>query len=374
MGPLVRFFKQSGVVVAATLGAGIFALPYVFATAGWLTGIFYLLVLSIFIITAHSVYLGVLEKLGEKHRLLGLAHSYLGKFGYTLGLFSILGGLLLTLVVYLTLGGQFVGLLIPGISPLLAAIPFWLVCSLRFFVGARRNTALEISGVVLVSAIVVFIFFEAQPQGVLSSIKLFDLQNLFLPFGVILFALAGWTAVEPVYELESGSRPDFAPKHQAYFALGAGTLAVALLYAMFVLGILASAPLITSDTLSGLLGWPRFEFSLLAVLGIFAMWVSYFLIGLEIKNSLESDLRINRFLSVSIVLFLPLILLAMGANNFLKIIGLVGGVFLSLQYLLIIFVGKKILNPTGIKKFFLNFISLVFILAAVYEIYYFIVG
>src|SRR5258708_5363686 len=109
------FFRVAAIVAAATIGDGIFALPYVFYRAGWLASLFYLVVLAVFVSTAHVIYLATLEKRGEKERLLGLTRKYLGIPGFWVGFIAIEIGLILTLVAYLILGTQFIHLALPTV-------------------------------------------------------------------------------------------------------------------------------------------------------------------------------------------------------------------------------------------------------------------
>ena len=73
------------------------------------------------------------------------------------------------------------------------------------------------------------------------------------------------------------------------------------------------------------------------------------------------------------MLFVPLILIWLGFNNFLETVGLVGGVFLAFQYLLIVLVSRKVLALKGFKRIVSDLVILIFALAIVYEIYYFVI-
>lgn len=369
MSRLTVFLREAGLVAAATFGAGIFALPYVFVKAGWLVGIFYLLILSAIIIFAHALYFRVLEAVDEKERLLGLAKDYLGVSGYYLSLVAIVAGLLLALVIHLILGGQFIVLLWPGVGGTVAIFIFWLLASAPLFFRERRVLNLEFFGVVFMAGVMLLIFSSAWPRVGLLTATALNFNNVFLPFGAVLFALAGWTAIEPLYGFHKRigqSKP--APVS----ALAWGTVLAAALYTLFVSGILGSAATVTPDAVSGLTNWPAARLALLGVLGLLALWVSYLPISLEIKNSLQFDLGWRPSQGLLFVVFLPLILVMAGFSNFLKVVGLAGGVFLSLQYLIIVLVGKKVLRLTGVKKFLANSVLLVFALAAVYEIYHFL--
>lgn len=366
MSGLKSFIVEAGLVAAATIGAGMFALPYVFAAAGWLTGFFYLLILGAIIIGVHILYWEVLEKTGGRGGLLGLASFYLGKGGYYLGLVAVLVGLLLTLAVYLILGSQFLNIIFPALGSSLALIVFWFVSALPLFFKEKRILALEGLGVALVAAIILFIFFNALPNLAIKNIAV-NLNSLILPLGPLLFAMAGWTAIEPLYALKRVSR------RATRVAIGCGTILAAALYFVFAISILSSAGRITPDTISGLTNWPVYKIIFLAALGMFAVWTSHLPIGLEVKNAFVSDLKLKSATSLVLVAFLPLVLVALGFNSFLTVIGLAGGLFLSLQYLLIIMVAKKVLRLGGFKNLLLNLAVLVFVLAAVYEVYYFIV-
>src|SRR3989344_5179515 len=120
-------FGDSAIMTATTVGAGIFSLPFIFKEAGLLVGAFYLIVLSLIVISIHILYWVILKKTGGKMRLLGLARAHLGDIGYLISFAAIIIGLLLTLVVYLILGGRFLSLIFPNIPYAPAVIIFWLL-------------------------------------------------------------------------------------------------------------------------------------------------------------------------------------------------------------------------------------------------------
>lgn len=362
------FLKVAAVVAAATVGDGIFALPFVFYQSGWLLTFFYVAVLGVFVSTAHVVYLKTLEKEGEKKRLLGLTKLYLGSGGFWAGFVAIVLGLLLTLVAYLLLGTQFIHLLIPGIRMRYAFAAFWILMSLPLFLADKYVLDLELVGIVCTTGIIALIFFTALPNVLFAGVPMVSWSNIFLPFGAVLFSLAGWTSIEPAYESRKGSR-----KWDPWKALAAGTAFAALLYILFAAGILGSASVITPDTASGLANWPIWKKDLLAILGLVAVGTVYLPISREIKNSLEKDLKWGGIVPRAAIIFFPAIMIALGFNNFLVVVGIVGGLFLSTQYLLIISVGRRALKLSAGKKFFLDLVAAAFIIAAVYEVWSFIV-
>lgn len=353
--------------MASTIGAGMFSLPYIFKESGWLLGIFYLIILSCAIIFAHYLYWLVLERVGEKKRLLGFVRAHLGGWAFYIALISIIVGLLLTLVVYLLLAQDFGKEILPAPLDNYGAIIFWITVSLPLLFNLSKLVRIEGLATILKSLIVFFIFLIS--KEVFPSIAPVRAENFLLPFGAVLFSLAGWTAIEPMFEWQKKS-DDRKPLPK----LVLGTFFSAAIYVLFVIGVLAHGGVISEDVFSGASSWALWELQLFALLGILAIWTPYAPISLEIKNGLEKDLHLPAFWSFAAVLLIPPAVFLSGVFNFLGAISLAGGVFLALQYIFIILVAKKILGLSGTKKFFSNLLLFVFLAAAVYEVWHFVIN
>lgn len=361
--------RPAAFVAATAIGAGIFALPYVANEAGWLTALVYLVGLAAAVHFAHRLYLRTLQAGGEKKRLLGLTALYFGRWGRLAAVTIILGGLLLTLVAYLILAQRFIAILTPAYASG-GAILFWLAASFPIFVQLRRLVIAELIGTLALAAIIIGIFVLG--VGQLETLPpLFDAGQAFLPFGAILFALAAWPAVEPVFEYQ---RARGLSLKETSFAMAAGLGFAAVLYLLFTVGIFGATAFITPDTLTGLWGFPPAGLAALIILGLFAFWTSYVPIGLEIRNSLEHDLDWSPAASDLTVFFLPPLLILAGLNNFFAVISLVGGVFLAGEYLFILLVARRALPLARGERFGVWLVTAVFTLAAAYEIYYFLIS
>lgn len=363
------FLKIAAIVAAATIGSGVFALPYVVARAGWLLAIFYFIAFVGIISAAHVVYLRTLESVGEKERLLGLARKYFGTAGFLTGFIAIVVGLLLSFIAYLILGPQFVRLIFPAVAPGVALAVFWFIVAVPVFLGDRIAVKLVELGIFLVSSVIVLVFFLGHPLHAFAGVPPVNFNYFFLPLGVILFSLAGWTGIEPVYgairnKMKSGKR--------IWIALAAGTAFAAVLYFLSAMGILGSVPNATADTLSGLINLPSWERYLIAIVGLSAVWTASVPLSRELRNALEKDLQWNHLFARSMIVLVPLAAVALGFNNFLVVVSLAGGVFLSTQYLLIISVGLRALSFTRMQKVFLGIAASVFVFAAIYSVYGFL--
>lgn len=363
-----NMIRAAALMFATTVGAGIFALPYVFASAGWATAGGYLFILAFAVHYAQSLYLRALDVTAKRHeRLVGLVAHYYGSAMRTVSLVVVVGGLLLTLVAYLILAGQFLSLLPPAIAGF-GTLLFWLTASLPVLWPLRQLFEAELWGAIVMAALTGGVIVFGYVNGPSGTFPMVVPENFFLPFGAILFALAGWPAVGPV---RAFARVKGFSAEEAKRALYLGTTGSAFAYALFVAGIFAGAAFISPDTLTGL-SWPLWQTGLLLVLGLFALWTSYAPMGIEIKNSLR-DLGWGRLEAAAAVFFLPLALWLLGLQDFLSVIGLVGGVFLGLEYILIFLVVRKALNLDRKERFMLWVLSPLFVVGALYEIWYFIV-
>ena len=358
-----------GAIVAATVGSGVFALPYVIQRSGWLLSLGYFIALISIVAIAHILYLRTIETVHEKKRLLGLAREHFGVGGFWVGFSAIVIGLLLSFVGYLVLGEQFIHIIFPGIPSLAALMMFWFIVALLIFKSAGRAAILEVIGVSLISCAILFIFLSSGPFHLSFQIPLISARNFFLPFGAVLFSLAGWTSVEQIYDIRR--RGGKRKKDYLFFMFGA--VFAGLLYWMFSIGILNSVPQVAADTISGIGGWPIWKKDILAAVGLLAMGVVAIPLSREIRGALEKDLKWNSWLARSVIAILPLAIVLLGFNNFLIIVSLVGGIFLSTQYILIISVGRRVLPLSFREKKLLDFLVIVFVCFAIYEIASFIV-
>ncbi|MBI3114756.1 MAG: hypothetical protein HYZ07_02240, partial [Candidatus Harrisonbacteria bacterium] len=276
------FLSQVAVVVATTVGAGMFALPYVFSVSGWIPGLFYLAAFTIILSFIHAVYFLVLRRVRERKRLAELAREALGPAQGVVALLAVVVGQLLTLLVYLILGRTFLELLLPALGGAGGVLLFWLIASFPLFFGVRRFAWSEALGAVAMGGLIIALFTSGDVGQGFGRIPTLDSAHLLFPFGIALFSLASWTAVEPVYELNS--RMGGADIRRSLLALIAGTGISALLYIVFVLGVLGSPVPITPDTVSGFSA-PLWQI-LLGALGLFAIWTSYVPVGREAAHAL----------------------------------------------------------------------------------------
>lgn len=364
-----------GILAATTVGAGIFALPWVFHNAGWIRTTGWLAALSALVIFAGYSYWRTLDAVGERQRLVGLAHSRLGREWGAITLVGVLGGMIFVLVVYLILAQRFFAIILP-LKPVAALILFWALAVLPASFNIRRFAAFENVGTLLKCLLIVFVFFSATNYGAVFESNTPIVPDFLFPFGAILFALSGWNAIEPMYEFWKGKR-GVGRKTSPLAAIAGGTLVIAVLYFLFSAGILGSlinGSFLSPDTLSGLIGWPFWKIAALAILGLLALWTAYGINAREVENALHKDLHWNPTIAFATVALAPLLIVFAGFSNIIQAVTFAGAIFVGLQYVAIFVLAERVLKPRPTTKWLMRAAALIFAAAALYEIYAFVVG
>lgn len=330
----------AGLLAATIIGAGIFALPYVFDKAGLGAGLFYLTLFSWVFSLIHLMYADVVLRTRGDHRFAGYAEIYLGSAGkWISGLVTILGEIFI-LTIYLVLSLSFFNLLAPTQNSLYLILLFWFLGSIPIFWGIKKIAVSEFLLVSIILIIIFLIFFYG--WGNLSKASFEPVLNfsfLFLPYGAILFALNGRTAIPGLVDYFRKNNLGILKVKRAVIL---GTLVPAFFYFLFVLGILGISPEVSPDSITGTSkNLPPMLLSFVGILGLLSLWSTYFIIGQDIKKSLGLDLHFNKIFAAMVPLFLPLFFYFSGFQNFLKLVELTGAVFLGLEGFLIILIWLK---------------------------------
>lgn len=332
----------ASLLAGTIIGAGVFALPYTFEKAGILTGLFYLIIFSAVFTLIHLMYADIILRTKENRRFFGYAEIYLGDWGKWPAILITIIGMIFILTVYLILSVSFLNLILQNLvlPDIYKILIFWLFGSLAVFMGINRLAITEFLITFGIAAIILIIFgygFSNLEQAV--SMPYFNLKYLFLPYGAVLFSLAGRTAIPA---LLGYFRNNNQPQLKARVPIILGSLAPALIYSIFVLGILSLSETISQDSISGLIGrLPSLILGLLGGLGLISLWSSYIVIGRDVKKSFEHDFNFPQAFSGLIIVLSPLFLYFWGFQNFLKLVGLIGGVFIGLESIFIVLMWLK---------------------------------
>lgn len=351
----------AGTLAGTTLGAGIFALPYLAKASGLFPFVIFLAGLSAVVIYAHILYWRVLRERPAGTHLLELAREYLGYGAAKVTFVATILGIIFTLSAYLVLGATFLSS-ITDLTDHSAMLIFWALCSAPLLFRFRRLMQVELLVTAVMLAMILLFVLTVPVSDSFTSFVAVNWDNVLLPFGPILFALAGWTAIEPAIAAVGAKR---GYRRQA---IGIGTVSVAIAYLAFALTLGSASNPVTPDTISGVLHLPGWQVGALMVFGLAAIVTSYLPMNLEIKSAFRRGLGWPRSMAFSVALFLPYLLVLAGFNSFLQSVELVGGVFLATQYVAILQVARKALRLRGREQLAVNLLSALFTLAAIFHV------
>lgn len=307
------------------MGAGIFGLPYAISKSGVIPGLFYFLILGGVVLLLHFMFGEIALRTPEKHRLIGYASLYLGDWAKKIVTISTVVGITGALLAYIILAGDFLYLIFSSLFPFPSftySLLFWLVFSLSIVRGIRTIAKIELLLNVALFLVIFGVFLFALPRVQLENFVLFDFSYALLPYGVVLFAFAGWSAIPEVAELFKNRKEKRNLDNLIWwsFLLSAGLYA---LFVFFVVGV--SGAHTSQDALSGLVPFLGNHIVVLgALFGMIALATSFLVLGNYLKNSLRYDYTIASVPAAAIALGVPLILFLVGLREFIAVIAVVG--------------------------------------------------
>ena len=319
------FILALSTLIGTIIGAGIFGLPYVVSKSGIAPSIFYFVVLGGVVLLLH-LFMGeiVLRTIG-KHRLIGYAEIYLGDWAKKLVTFSTIVGTVGILLAFIIISGDFLEIVLGPLFPIsntVFSIAVWAFLSLFILRGIQAIAKMEFfMNIALFSVIGVILLF-AVPHIESANFLVFDSVHMFLPYGIILFAFAGWAAIPEITDLFKNKKEKKGLDNLIVWAM----LICGLLYLVFSAVVVGVSGAETSpDALTGLVPFLGSNIVILgAIFGLIAIAASFLVLGNYLKNSLRYDYHFPYAVSVGIAVVTPMVLFLLGLREFIVVIGIVG--------------------------------------------------
>lgn len=204
--------------------------------------------------------------------------------------------------------------------------------------GLRVVSAVEmVLSFLLVGIVLVFLARGFPLVNFANFSSVANWTDIFLPYGVILFALTGGSVIPDL----AGVLDDDESKLKKTIIWG--TLIPAFIYLLFIVvvfGITGAAT--TPDSITGLEkiygnGFVKIG----ALVGFLAVITSLLAFGINLRKTFNYDYHISKFLSLILALIIPLIIFLSGFDDFIRIIGFSGAVMGGLDGVLIILIYQK---------------------------------
>ncbi len=332
---LNKFWYAVATLVGSTVGVGIYGIPFVFARASFGMGVMMLVLVAILVLFTNLLYGEIILRTHVRHQFVGYVNTYLGSFSRKLNIFnfwiSVYGSLVGTIIISGELLHTIIGSYI-STTPFILSTFFIILTAILISSGLRTVSRFDFIMMLVFGAIVWLFTVFGLPHVHLSHIMFGVNSYWLLPLGVLLFATNGIFGVPLMREVLVGS------EHKMRKAIITGTLipvGLYLLFAFIVVGISGEAT--SSDAFAGLKGLLGSRIITIGALFGFLTSTTIFLnSAVALRESLHEDFKFKSYWSWILVILVPYTLFALGLRNFINTIGIVGGVGIALDMLLLV--------------------------------------
>jgi len=367
-----KYLSASSVLVGSCIGAGVLGIPFIAAQAGFLVAVAYIILVGLMIYTV-NLYLGevVLRTKGD-HQLIGYVKKYLGKKAKHVMEFAVIFGIYAGLIAYmLGMGESLSYLFFNNLDyTIYFGILVGLIMSYLLRGGIKSLKKFEKMGVAIILSLLILIIVIFIPRVALYNLLGFNSASIFLPFGVVLFALMSFNAVPEIKIILKRN------EHKFKKVITTGTLISVIFYILFTLVVVGFMGNKTPDVATLVLG-PVF-----IVLGIFTMFTSYLAGGNALRESFRFDERFNKkkswFMSAIIPIALFLIIQLTDFLSFTSILSLGGVVSGGLTAIIVLLMVNRA-KDCGDRKpeysmprswLLIGFLILIFMTGVIGEIFF----
>lgn len=370
------FWEALGVFGGMIIGSGMFALPYAVNVSGLWASLIGGSVAFFAVLSIHLAYGEIVVNTAQRHRLPGYVKTYLGNFAGGLNKAGQIVFFNATLLIYAVLGGVFLSTMFGGTSFLWTA--FFLIASgaILFFENIEGIGFLNFLLTIPMIVAILGISFFALGKGGTVSLPLYG-EDPFFVFGVFVFALTGLSVIPDAHDIFKFRNVDAKKPLKKIIALG--TAIPLVLYIIFIIAaLMATNGFVSEDAISSLenvLG--RRAVLLGALVGFLAVFTSFLVLAYDLRQIYRLDVGISKAWAWVLSVTVPFGLFLLGLTDFVRLISIVGGVFIALDGFFVILILRRI-RQAGLSQFkFLPFgpihqalLFLIFIASIIYELVY----
>ncbi|MEK7536975.1 MAG: aromatic amino acid transport family protein [Patescibacteria group bacterium] len=371
------FLYASSILTGTIVGVGVFGIPFSFAKAGFLTGFLFLVFIGAVSLLINLIFGEVVLRTKEMHQFTGYAKIYLGQGAKIIATLAWFIGIYGALLAYIIISGSFLFNIFVSqfyASPAFYSALFFIFASLAVLAGLRTVVWFEFFMVIFFMVIVLLILILSAPKIELQNlITLFNREFWFLPYGVLLFAYAGFSAIPIQKEIIKG-RPDLLKK-----AILWGSLIPAILYFVFTLSVVGISGETTSpDVVSGLADFLDYRIIfLVSIFGLLAITTSFLALALVLAETFRLDYGFKKLNSWALTVFVPFFLFWFGVRNFIEVISLAGSVAIGIEGIILVSIYKSARKSgtrdpeysLNLPPWLLNIVLILFAAGAVYTIF-----
>lgn len=319
-----QFFNQpwiraAGVLFSTVVGAGMLSIPYVVSRVGTAVGVFYILGMGLVMCTVHLLIAEIVIRTRTHLQLTGIVRKYIGARAMWLMALVFLVLHIGAMVAYLIGEGESLSALLGG-PAIFWTILFFILGTLVIARGSKSIARFDFwMSIATVSAISILVWQSL--DAVASWVYAPHMgASLLLPFGVLLFAFHGTSAI-PELEMIVGSDARALRK-----AVLVGSLVPIFIYTIFAVVVVAVTGSATTQVAT--IGLGSAVGSRVIIIGnlfaVIAMSSSFVTIGQALRRTFQWDYGWHSIAALAAAVGIPLVLYIVGARQFIQVIAFVG--------------------------------------------------
>lgn len=349
-----KFLYATTVLIGTMVGVGVFGIPFAFSKTGFLIGLVLLILIAVLTLLVDLMYGEIVLRTESKHQLVGYTQIYLKPYWKYVVLFANTLSIYAGLLAYIIISGDFLSNIF---SPFLYIAPsgysliFFTLAAALVFLGLKRISWIELGLMCLFGLVILLIFGVGISKVSFENLSYFNFSSWFLPYGILLFAFAGISAVPLQREILGNQEEKL--KKAIFIAVGF----VAILYLVFAFVTLGvSGESTTPDAIGGLYDVLGGRIVVLgSIFGALAVFTSFLMLGSALTEMFQYDFKIKKPLAWLLVIVPPLLFFAGGLRTFIDIMSLGGSVGMAPLFvaLILTFIKSKH-KGTRVPEYSLN--------------------
>ncbi|MBU1036953.1 GerAB/ArcD/ProY family transporter [Patescibacteria group bacterium] len=333
----ISSLEATSILVGTIIGAGIFGIPYVVVKAGFWTGLLVMIIIAIAMVIIKLLVSEIVLSTKDNHQLTGYAEKYLGIKGKYIMFFTIIFSFYGALLSYIIGGGQVLAALFNG-NQFIFSLLFFAVAALLIYLGLTIIKKFEFLMTLFILIIIIVIILTTFKSLNFSNLTGFNWHNLFIPYGVIFFALGGSSALPQL------RRVLINKEHLIKRSIIMGIAIPFLVYLIFTIIVIGINGFNTTEVatigLGKALGPAMIIFANL--FAFFCIGTSFLTLGLALKETYIYDIKLKHSLAWFLTCLIPLTLFLLGLNSFVKVLGWAGALGGGIEGLLILAIFLKL--------------------------------
>lgn len=329
--------KGTALLAGTTIGAGVLAIPYAISQSGYWIGMIHLVAIGVAMIVLNLFLAEISLRTKGTQQLPGLAERYLGKDAKVLTFYVMLSLIYGALTAYMMGSGQILAEL-TGLPVDIMGLLFFFFVALGVYFGVKAVSRIEMLFVIGLVFIVIGIALRAMQGDGLQWESLMEgpetgWQNIFIPYGTVLFSYFGFVAVPEMEKIMNRYRQDMQ------LAIILGLSIPIMLYILFTTVVLGVAGGDMNEVATVALGralGPEVQY-IANIFGLIAMFTSSLSLALSVISIYKDEFEVPHTSAVMVTLLPPITIVLAGVGTFFEFISFAGAVAGSILGILVVF-------------------------------------